>query len=89
MLQPAVHPEDVKAEIRKRFGTIENFAKIKGLKPTLVHDFLRGKSHTVSRIVADSIGLNPDQFVISRDSINLDGHSKAVSLAHRLNSAGK
>ena len=39
-----MHPEDVKAGLRKRFGTIGEFIKAHDLPATGVSDFLRGRT---------------------------------------------
>lgn len=85
----AMHPEDVKAELRKRFGTIENFAHSREIKPMLVFDLLRGQSSTVSKIVAEAIGVDPDHFQVSRDSKFLERNTKARRRAHSLNRGAK
>jgi lambda repressor-like predicted transcriptional regulator len=85
----AMHPEDVKAELRKRFGTIENFAHTRDIKPMLVFDLLRGQSSTVSKIVAEAIGVDPDHFQVSRDSKLLERNIKPRRRAHSLNRGAK
>ena len=39
-----LHPEDVRAAIKKQYGTIVAFTKAKDLPATSVHDVLRGGS---------------------------------------------
>lgn len=39
-----LHPEDVKAEIRKRFGTVRDFERTNGLPIGGVRDILRGRT---------------------------------------------
>lgn len=80
MLLDQTHPEDVKAAIRKRFGTISSFIREKGLPPTGVSDLFRGRS---SQRVRDAV---EDVLKEQAESIELDD-SKAVTDAHRLNRA--
>lgn len=47
-----MHPEDIKAELRKRFGTVFAFEDAANLPRKSVSDFLRGRS---SRRVRDAI----------------------------------
>lgn len=47
-----MHPEDVKAELRKRFGTVFDFEDKAGLPRKSVSDFLRGRPN---RRVSDAI----------------------------------
>ena len=39
-----IHREDVKAAIRKRYGTIKAFTRAHGLAPTSVTDLFRGRT---------------------------------------------
>lgn len=39
-----MHPEDVKAEIRKKYGSIKAFVQAKGLPQTSVSDLFRGRT---------------------------------------------
>jgi len=45
-----IHPEDVKALIRKRFGSLQAFERARGLPFRSVSDLLRGK--TSQRVAA-------------------------------------
>ena len=47
-----LHPEDVKAAIRKKFGTIAKFHEAHNLPPRGVQDVLRGRA---SRRVQDAM----------------------------------
>lgn len=89
MSVPAMHPEDVRAEIRKRFGTLNKFADAKGIRRSLVFDLLRGKSSTASTIVADAIGVKPEEFRIMKYSTHLETDSKPKRRAHSLNVRAK
>lgn len=56
-----MHPEDIKAEIRKKFGSISNFSREKGLHRQAVSDLLQGSSRPkAARLVADAIGKDLD-----------------------------
>ena len=82
MLLDQMHPEDVKAAIRKRFGTIGNFIKDKELPPTGVADLFRGRS---SRRVRDAVEeLLQDQE--RSNSIDLED-SEPETVTHRLSGA--
>lgn len=84
MLLDQMHPEDVKAAIRKRFGTIAKFTKARGLPDLGVIDLLRGRS---SQRVRDAVEeLLQEQAREQAESIKLDD-SKAVPAAHRLSGA--
>jgi hypothetical protein len=61
-----MHPEDVKAELRKRFGTIARFVAIHDLPETGVSDLLRGRT---SQRVQDAV---ESALRGSDDSIELD-----------------
>jgi len=46
------HPEDIKAAIRKRYGSVKAFVRSNDLPPTSVSDMFRGRT---SRRVSDAI----------------------------------
>jgi lambda repressor-like predicted transcriptional regulator len=79
-----MHPEDVKAGIRKRFGTIAAFELAKGLPAKSVNDVLRGRPNArVTKAVEDALGTPetpPSQSEFSDNNEESDG-------AHRLNRA--
>lgn len=52
MLLDQMHPEDVKAVIRKRYGTVAHFVEVFDLPRTGVSDLFRGRtSDRVSKAV--------------------------------------
>lgn len=68
-----LHPEDVKAAIRKKFGTIAKFHEVHNLPPKGVQDVLRGRA---SRRVQDAM----DQVLseVSGHSTEVDDSSAAA-----------
>lgn len=83
MLLDSMHPEDVKAVIRKRHGTISAFLAEKNLPATGVADLFRGrKSEPVRQAVEQLLKEAAAQ------SIDLDG-SKGPAGAHRLNAGAR
>jgi len=82
MLLDRMHPEDVKAAIRKRFGTVSRFIEVRGLPETGVSDLFRGRT---SRRVRDAV-----ESVLQEDaeSIKLDV-SETVTRPHRKNGGAK
>lgn len=44
MMLDTMHPEDVKATIRKRYGSVRNFVTTHGLPATGVSDIFRGRT---------------------------------------------
>lgn len=77
MILDHTHPEDVKAALRKRFGTISAFIAAKGLPTTGVADVLRGR---VSKRVREAI---EEVLKEQSESISLDD-SEPKQPAHRL-----
>lgn len=80
------HPEDVKATLRKRFQSLNNFERINGLPVDSISDLLRGRiSARVAKavdkaLVADAVKLpSPSK---PTDISDNNGHSRR---AHRLN----
>ena len=75
-----LHSEDVKAELRKRHGTIRKFAAARELKPQQVADWLRGRaSAPVAKAIAAELGVDDEE----GSSIKLDD-SAGDAGAHRL-----
>lgn len=50
-----LHPEDVRAAIRKRFVTIADFEREKGLPERSVHDILRGRTSALVEEAIESV----------------------------------
>jgi len=85
-----IHREDVKAILRKRYGSVEAFQEAQGLEGQQVRDLLRGRSAAARVAVAKELGVDPDQLVITSGAVPLCGaHSKRRSNAHRLNEAAQ
>lgn len=73
----SMHREDVKAALRKKFGSVTAFEHALGLPDKSVHDLLRGrKSARVEKAV--NVVINS---IESEDS----DHSQEIGSAHRLN----
>ena len=90
MATTTIHREDVKAQLRKRYGSLAAFSEARGLLAQQVRDLLRGKSNAAKAAVATELGVDPDQLVITSDSLPICGtHSNAASKAHRLNAVSK
>lgn len=85
-----MHREDVKALLRKRYGSIERFSAAKDLASQAVRDLLRGKSRRALAAVAAEIGVAPDQLVITYDGPFCGvSHSNTHAKPHRLNGGAK
>lgn len=79
----AMHPEDIKASLRKRFGTVFAFEKIKGLPKRSVADVLRGRPNArVTKAIEDALNLPPPD-----KQSNLSDDNGNYAPAHRLNAA--
>lgn len=80
-----LHPEDVKATIRKRFGSLAAFERAKKLPSQSVGDVLRGKTRgkvraAIERMLSEEMG--------AAESINPDTRAESVA-AHRLNAGAR
>ena len=52
------HPEDIKADIRKRYGSVAAFERHYKLPPLSVRDILRGKKRgRIARVLAHDLGI--------------------------------
>lgn len=59
------HREDVKAVLRKRYGSAEAFQEAKGLSGQQVRDFLRGRSSKALPAIAAELGVEPNQLIVT------------------------
>lgn len=83
MTLESMHPEDVKAALRKRFGSVAQFERAKDLPSKSVSDVLRGyKSARVTRAISDAIRepLNESDF---------SGNTPETGTPHRQNAEAK
>jgi lambda repressor-like predicted transcriptional regulator len=65
-----MHPEDIKAAIRKRFGTVGQFVEQKGLPKTGVSDLFRGRTSKRVREAVEAV------IAAQEKSIELDDSGK-------------
>lgn len=80
------HKEDVKAALRKRFGTLRQFEHERGLAPRSVTDVLRGKpSQPTAVAIANELGCEVhDLFPAKCKTANADcSNSKAGLHSHK------
>lgn len=79
-----MHPEDIKAGLRKRFRTVSRFEREKGLPAKSVTDILRGyKSARVEGAILDALA----QPIASESELSEDSRDEASS--HRQNAGSK
>ena len=77
-----MHPEDIKAAIRKQFGSVGQFVEERGLPKTGVSDLFRGRT---SKRVRDAV----EEVVRAQiESIELDNSSPAAR-PHRKSAGAK
>lgn len=86
-----MHREDIKAEIRKKYGSLAMFERVCGLPRRSVEDVLRGRSvHRTATAIAAELGLAMQSLFSSRyegksSSSNADNIA-AKAMPHSLNS---
>lgn len=78
------HPEDVKAAIRKRFKSLDNFEREHGLFKGAVHDLLRGKVTAKTAKVVDAILIMEGAVSAPKPTV-ISGFSPKKSAMHRQN----
>jgi lambda repressor-like predicted transcriptional regulator len=79
-----MHPEDVKAGIRKRYGSVAEFERAKGLPAKSVTEVLRGRTwQRISDAIEAALQENEPPHPLSEFSDN----SEESDDAHRLNRA--
>ena len=76
-----VHKEDVKAELRKRFGSLDKAQDALGLKGQQLRDFLRGKSSVAHKAVAGALEINPEHLVVTSGIVPESGAQSNEKLA--------
>lgn len=79
-----LHPEDVKATIRKRFKTLNNFERLWGLPHNSVNGLLRGKPSKRVGAAIDAVLAIDGPFPEARQSQKPDS-SRTGRAAHRIN----
>lgn len=82
----AMHPEDVKAGIRKRYGTVAAFERQKGLPPKSVTEVLRGRAW---KRVSDAVETALQEQVPLESLSEGSDNSGESDLAHRLNAEAR
>ncbi|WP_350138020.1 helix-turn-helix domain-containing protein [Parasphingopyxis sp.] len=61
------HPVDVKAKLKKRYGSVLAFERHRGLPSDSVRDVLRGRANRrVARVIADELDVNVHQLLPDR-----------------------
>jgi lambda repressor-like predicted transcriptional regulator len=58
MAKRKLHPEEVKARLRMKHGSMTAFENANGLSRGAVCDALRGKSNRTLRLIAEAIGIS-------------------------------
>ncbi|NML88382.1 transcriptional regulator [Sphingobium sp. TB-6] len=85
----SLHPHVVRGILRMRYGTMGKFSQSHGLNEYQLRDFLRGRSSTAKEVVAQELGIDPDQLTISTDSTNVEFHSRRSKRSHRQNAEAR
>lgn len=80
------HPEDVKAAIRKKWGTVRAFEQAIGIPDLSTRDILRGKSrYWIQLKMAEALGIEPTELEVFRSQSHKWNHSKPRRPRHSLN----
>ena len=78
--------EDIKAALRKRFGSVAKFERARGLPEKSVSDVLRGST---SRRVTAEIEKALNEPLPPEEQPEFSGDSSSDGAAHRLNAEGR
>jgi len=82
----APHKEDIKAAIRKRYGSVVQFEKAHNLPTNSVRDVLRGRAVTnTARVIARELGMTTEQLFPGRFKSHNGDYSQRDRNAHRQN----
>lgn len=75
-----LHPEDIKAAIRKRFGSVRNFVSINNLPETGVSDIFRGRTSGPVRETIENFLRDESRMLDNRGaSHNLHGQNEEAA----------
>lgn len=89
-MSKSVHPEDIKAALRKRFGTIQEFERVHALSPRSVKDVLRGRSRPgTAKAIAHAIGMDLHKVFPGRYTPNGDTIIRRSAPSHGQNGGAK
>jgi hypothetical protein len=81
-----MHPEDVKAALRKRFGSVAKFERLRSLPEKSVADLLRGRT---SARVEEAVEAALNEVTAMHLPSEVSDNSADVSGTHRLNAGGR
>jgi hypothetical protein len=90
MLAQALDPEDIKATLRKRHGTVLAFAQTRGLKYQGVRDFLRGRpSAAVATAIEAELQAAHVEAVNQSTKVDNNGDRSSAHPINVLNAGGR
>ncbi len=82
----APHKEDIKAAIRKRYGSVVEFERAHNLPVNSVRDVLRGRAVTnTARAIARELGMTTEQLFPGRFKSHIEDYTPATGKTHRKN----
>ena len=86
MLKRSVHKEDIKAEIRKRFGSLAAFEASRGLPSQSARDVLRGRAVAqTAHAIADELNTTVERLFPGRFKSHIRDNTSEKVVAHRKN----
>ncbi|UDF02992.1 helix-turn-helix domain-containing protein [Asticcacaulis sp. AND118] len=89
MAKRKLHPEEAKARLRIKTGTLTAFEAANGLSRGAVNDALRGKSNKTLRLIAQTIGVSERSINAGQKTGITDPSTSDFSDSHRLNEGAK
>lgn len=81
----SLHPEDVKAAIRKRFGSLNKFEEQQGLAKQAVTDLLRGKTSARTAAAVNSVLNATPASTLPHGKSGKPDNTQPSGITHRLN----
>jgi lambda repressor-like predicted transcriptional regulator len=86
MLKRTVHKEDIKAELRKRHGSMSAFEKERGLPIQSTRDVLRGRAVAqTAHAIARELGTTVERLFPGRFKSHIRDNTSEKVVAHRQN----
>lgn len=89
-MNPPLHPEEVKAQLRMRFGTITEFERVRGIAHRSVSQLLLGKAILpAAEAIADALDIPLHRVSVHYHDLyyklsTSPRHRRKVGAAHRL-----
>jgi lambda repressor-like predicted transcriptional regulator len=89
-MTPSLHPEEIKAAIRMRFGSLRAFEEAKGLPDQSTRDVLRGRAvRRTALAISETVGIPLDDLFPGRFLSHIRDNNAVATIPHRINAGAR